>query len=52
MDSPERPTKTTNMDPWRLPKTEPLTKEQAQAGLGPCTYVADVQFGLHVDPPK
>lgn len=38
-----------------LPETEPPTKEQAQAGptpppTPPCTYVADVQRGLHVNP--
>lgn len=44
-----RPTVSTNLDPWELPETEPPTKEHTWAGPRlPCTYVADVQLGLHV----
>jgi hypothetical protein len=28
-----RPTESTNLDPWRLPETEPPTKECTQDGL-------------------
>ena len=31
-NSTGRPTESTNMDPWRLPETEPLTKEHTRAG--------------------
>ena len=41
----------TNMDSSRLSETEPPTKEHTQAGpRPPCTYVVDVQLGLHVSP--
>ena len=30
-----RPTESTNLDPWKLPETEPPTKEQIQAGPWP-----------------
>jgi hypothetical protein len=30
-----RPTVSTNLDPWELPKTEPTTKEYTQAGWRP-----------------
>jgi hypothetical protein len=31
-DFTEKPTESTNLDPWGLPETESPTKEQAQAG--------------------
>jgi hypothetical protein len=34
-DSTERPTESTNLDPWGLPETEPPTKERAWAGAKP-----------------
>ena len=35
-----------------LPETEPPTKDHTWAGpRPPCTYVADVQLGLHADLP-
>jgi hypothetical protein len=43
----------TNLDPWGLPNTEPLTKEQTWASQHACsahTYVADLQDGLHTGP--
>ena len=42
-----RPTKSTTLNPWGLPETEPPTKEQACARI----YVADVQLGLHMVSP-
>ena len=47
-----RPTESTNMVPWGLSETEPLTKEHTRAGHRlSCTHVVDVQLGLHVGPP-
>ena len=41
-DSTGRPTKSTNLDPWGLPETEPPTKKQAWAGpRPPHTHVAE-----------
>ena len=49
MDNTKRPTESTNLCPWGLKETEPLTKECAWAGSSPSyTFVADVQLGLHV----
>jgi hypothetical protein len=31
----ERPTKSTNLNPWGLPETEPLTKEHTKNGFRP-----------------
>jgi hypothetical protein len=48
------PTTSTNLrglEASRLQDTEPPTKEHTRGETRPpCTYVADVQFGLHVGP--
>jgi hypothetical protein len=47
----ERPTESTNLDPWGLSEYEPPTKEYTWAGPRPLfTYVVDMQLGFHVDP--
>ena len=49
-NSTERPTKSTNPNPWATQSEQP-TKEHTQTGpRPPCTYVADVQFGIQVGP--
>jgi hypothetical protein len=46
-----RPTESTNLGSWGLTETEPPTKEHAGAGpSAPPPFVADMPFGLHVDP--
>jgi hypothetical protein len=41
-DNTRRPTESTNLGPWDLKETEPLTKEHAWAGLStPYRFVAD-----------
>jgi hypothetical protein len=46
-NSTGKPTELTNLDPWASP-SEPPTKEHSSARRRPpCTYVADVQLGLH-----
>jgi hypothetical protein len=46
----ERPTEP--MSPlWGLSETKPSSKDHSQAEA-PGTYVADVQFSLHVDSPN
>ena len=47
-NSTGRPTELPNLDPWGLSETEPTTKEHICA-KDPSTYIADVQFSLHVD---
>ena len=53
-DSTERPTESTNLGPWKLPKTESQTKEKTLAGprSPEHIYVADEQIGVYVGPPK
>lgn len=44
-DTTRKHTVSTNLDPWQLTETEPLTKQLAGAGRRPLyTLVADVQF--------
>ena len=45
-DSTARPTESTNLEPWGLSRlNNQLFKHDLN--LGPYTYVADVQLGLH-----
>jgi hypothetical protein len=47
-NSTERPIQSTNLDPWGS-ESEPPTNEHTWVGpRPPCSYVADVQLGLHV----
>jgi hypothetical protein len=50
-NSTGRPTQSINLDPWRVSGTELPTKKHTWTGpRPPCSYVADVQLGLHVGP--
>ena len=44
----ERPTESTNLDPWELSESEPPTKEHTWAEMRPIgTHVADRKLSLH-----
>ena len=47
-DITRRPTKSTNLGPWRLIETEPPNKEKSVADLGSPTFLADIQLSLHL----
>jgi hypothetical protein len=38
----------TNLGPWRLTEPGPPTREHVVVGPSPCTFVANVPFGLHM----
>ena len=45
-----RPTESTNMDPWGSQRLDRQPKNIPRLALGSCTYVPDVQLGLHECP--
>jgi hypothetical protein len=39
IDHTERPIESANLEPWRIPETEPLTEENTKSGSRPHTYM-------------
>ena len=50
MDSTRRTTKSTNLDSWGFPETEPPNKEHIWAGSLPQMHIEDVHLGLCAGP--